>query len=198
MIEIVQATMEDFDGVKALLKGNHVSNLSEEEQKNGFVTTNLTDEQLENLIVKENGVTIAKEGGRVIAFALAAPWEYWSQWPLFVHMIGELRKYNYLGQKLTVENTYQYGPVCIDRAYRGRGLFEQVFRASLDSMAERYPIMITFVNHVNGRSHAAHTRKAGMDVLGNFDFNGNHYYFLACPTKGPESSGSAHQKQEGI
>ncbi len=54
MIEIVQATMEDFDGVKALLKGNHVSNLSEEEQKNGFVTTNLTDEQLEALIIKED------------------------------------------------------------------------------------------------------------------------------------------------
>ena len=115
MMEIVQAAMDDFDGVKALLKANHVSNLSAEEQKSGFVTTNLTDEQLEALIVKENGVTIAREGGRVIAFALAAPWEYWSQWPLFVHMIGELRKYNYLGQKLTVENTYQYGPVCIDR-----------------------------------------------------------------------------------
>ena len=198
MIEIVQATMEDFDGVKALLKANHVSNLSAEEQKSGFVTTNLTDEQLEALIVKENGVTIAREGGRVIAFALAAPWEYWSQWPLFVHMIGELGKYDYLGQKLTVENIYQYGPVCIDRAYRGRGLFEQVFRASLDSMAERYPIMITFVNHVNGRSHAAHTRKAGMDVLGNFAFNGSQYYFLACPTKGPGASGSAHRGKEDL
>ena len=54
MIEIVQATMEDFDGVKALLKANHVSNLSAEEQKNGFVTTNLTDEQLGALIMKED------------------------------------------------------------------------------------------------------------------------------------------------
>ena len=198
MMEIVQAAMDDFDGVKALLKANHVSNLSAEEQKSGFVTTNLTDDQLEDLIVKENGVTIAREGGRVIAFALAAPWEYWSQWPLFVHMIGELGKYDYLGQKLTLENTYQYGPVCIDRAFRGRGLFERVFRASLDSMAERYPIMITFVNHVNGRSHAAHTRKAGMDVLGNFAFNGSQYYFLACPTKGPGASGSAHRGKEDL
>ena len=54
MIEIVQATMDDFDGVKALLKANHVSNLSAEEQKSGFVTTKLTDEQLEALIIEED------------------------------------------------------------------------------------------------------------------------------------------------
>ena len=72
-MEIRLATMKEFDGVKALLKANHVDSLSEEEKKNGFVTTNLTDEQLEALIVEERGVTIALEQDKVIAFALAAP-----------------------------------------------------------------------------------------------------------------------------
>ncbi|MBQ5869173.1 MAG: GNAT family acetyltransferase, partial [Lachnospiraceae bacterium] len=83
---ITQATLQDMDGVFAILRANHVSNVPEEEKKNGFVTTNLTEEQMKALIEKENGVTIAKDDdGRVVAFALAASWEFWSEWPLFAY-----------------------------------------------------------------------------------------------------------------
>ena len=64
-MEIVQATLEDFDGIVALLKRYHVDYISPEDKVNGFVTTNLTTEQLTRLIVDEKGVTIAKENGRV-------------------------------------------------------------------------------------------------------------------------------------
>ena len=49
---ITQATLADAEGVRALLKANHVNYIAEEDKKDGFVTTNLTDEQLEALIVK--------------------------------------------------------------------------------------------------------------------------------------------------
>ena len=52
---ITQATLQDMDGVFAILRANHVSNVPEEEKKNGFVTTNLTEEQMKALIEKENG-----------------------------------------------------------------------------------------------------------------------------------------------
>lgn len=181
-MEITLATMRDFDGVMGLLRANHVSNVPEEERINGFVTTNLTDGQMEALIAKERGVTIAREGDRVLAFALAAPWEYWSVWPLFQHMIKILPEYSFMGKPMSVEESYQYGPVCLERTVRGTGLFEEVFFASLFSMRERYPVMATFVNSINPRSYAAHSRKAGMDTLGTFDFNGNHYYLMACGT----------------
>jgi len=84
---------------------------------------------------------------------------------------------------LTRENTYQYGPVCVDRAYRGTGVFEEIFRASLREYAAKYPVMVTFVNQINPRSYAAHTRKAGMREIATFDFNDNHYWMLAIPTK---------------
>ena len=42
MITVCQATLSDMDGVLALLKANHVSSMTEEEKKNGFVTTNMT------------------------------------------------------------------------------------------------------------------------------------------------------------
>lgn len=179
---IVQATLQDMEGILALLKANHADYLSAEEKKDGFVTTNITTEQLTRLIARENGVTIAKENGKVLAFAFAAPWDYWREWPFFVNMIDILDRYQFEGVTLTTENTYQYGPVCVDRSVRGSGVFEQVFFASLAQMRSRFPIMATFINQVNGRSYAAHTRKAHMTEVGKFDYNNNHYYMMACST----------------
>ncbi len=184
---ITQATLADAAGVRALLKANHVNYIAEEDKKDGFVTTNLTDEQLENLIVKEDGVTIAKDDdGKVVAFALAASWEFWAEWPLFAYMIEELPKFTCEGVTLTTENSYQYGPVCIDKSVRGTGVFEAVFFASLANYAKKYPYMATFINQINDRSYAAHTRKALMTKAGTFQFNNNHYYMMVCPTTSPE------------
>lgn len=177
---ITQATVQDIPAVLALLKANHADNVAD--KSNGFVTTNITEEQMAALILNENGVTIAKDGDKIIAFALAASWKFWSVWPFFVNMIKELPKFSFEGESLSTENTYQYGPVCVDSAYRGSGVFEQVFAASLASMKDRYPLMATFINMVNPRSYAAHTRKAGMEEVGRFDYNQNHYYLMACRT----------------
>lgn len=178
---ITQATVQDIPAVLALLKANHADNVTD--KSNGFVTTNITEEQMAALILNENGVTIAKDGDKIVAFALAASWKFWSVWPFFVNMIKELPKFSFEGESLSTENTYQYGPVCVDSAYRGSGVFEQVFAASLASMKDRYPLMATFINMVNPRSYAAHTRKAGMEEVGRFDYNQNHYYLMACRTK---------------
>lgn len=178
---ITQATVQDIPAVLTLLKANHADIVAD--KSNGFVTTNITEEQMAALILNENGVTIAKDGDKIVAFALAASWKFWSVWPFFVNMIKELPKFSFEGESLSTENTYQYGPVCVDSAYRGSGVFEQVFAASLASMKDRYPLMATFINMVNPRSYAAHTRKAGMEEVGRFDYNQNHYYLMACRTK---------------
>ncbi len=181
-MEIVQATMADFDGIVKLLKRYHVDYITPEDKKDGFVTTNLTDEQLRRLIEEENGVTIAKEGNNVYAFALAASWDYWKEWPLFAYMIERLEDYQLNGVTITKENSYQYGPICIDKSVRGTGVFEKVFYASLASMKGRFPIMATFINKINPRSYAAHTRKVHTTEAGTFDFNNNNYFLMACPT----------------
>ena len=79
---ITQATVQDIPAVLALLKANHADNVTD--KSNGFVTTNITEEQMAALILNENGVTIAKDGDKIVAFALAASWKFWSVWPFFV------------------------------------------------------------------------------------------------------------------
>ena len=51
------ATIEDLEGVKALLRKYHRDTISDEDRPDGFVTTAITDEQLTELIEKEKGVT---------------------------------------------------------------------------------------------------------------------------------------------
>lgn len=181
-MEILQATMDDFEGFLALHRTYHTNYISDEDRPHGFVTTNFTDEQLETLIVKEQGVIVAKDHGKIVGYATAASWDFWAAWPLFTYMIEHLPEYKLEGQVLSVENSYQYGPVCVHTSVRGSGVFEKMFYASLASMKERYPIMATFINQVNPRSYAAHTRKVPMTEAGTFPFNGNHYYLMACST----------------
>ena len=93
-------------------------------------------------------------------------------------MIEDLPNTEFLGQILSTENSYQYGPICIDKPYRGTEVLPNLFEFSRRQMADSYPIMITFINTVNRRSFKAHTEKLGMEVIKTFEFNNNLYYEL--------------------
>lgn len=176
------ATIADIPQIEELQKRYHVSSISEDEKKNGFVTTLFTAGQLWELIESEDGISLACEGDVIAAYAMAGSWQFWSKWPLFQHMIADLPNTEYLGQTLNTENSYQYGPVCIDMAYRGKGVLEDLFAYSARQMNQRYRLLITFINHINTRSFAAHTKKIGMEVIKSFVFNGNNYYELGYDT----------------
>lgn len=186
-MEVRLAKLEDMEGVKALLRKYHHDSISDEDRPDGFVTTAITDEQLTELIEKEHGVTIIAEPtdeglDKVLGFCFAAPWEFWEPWPLFRHMIGIIPDYEFEGKNLVVSETYQYGPVCVDRSIRGTGAFEELFFASLNQFRDRFPVMLTFVNSINSRSENAHNNKAHMETVGTFDFNDNHYLLMAIKT----------------
>jgi hypothetical protein len=93
-------------------------------------------------------------------------------------MINDLPNIQYLGYTLSTENSYQYGPICIDKQYRGTQVLPNLFEFSRLQMKDRYPVLITFINQINGRSYNAHVNKLRLEVIKTFDFNNNHYYEL--------------------
>ncbi len=183
-IQLKNAELSEIDDVLALHYRYQVDSIAEEDKANGFVTTPFTKDQMEDLINKENGLFIAKKNGSIVAYVMAASWEFWSIWPMFAFMINDLPNLEYNGRILSVDNSYQYGPICIDKSVRGTGVLEKIFEFAKEKMSVRYPILVTFVNRANGRSYQAHTRKLGLDVIHEFEFNGNSYYELACQTRG--------------
>lgn len=181
-MEYRNARLEDIAAVQTLQQKYHISTISEEDEPDGFVTTLFSEKLFQELIEKENGLAIACDGEKVVAYAMAASWEYWSRWPLFQTMIDDLPNTEYLGQVLSKDNSYQYGPVCIDKEYRGTEVLPNIFEFSRLQMKERFPVLITFINQINNRSMNAHNKKLGLDIIKPFDFNNNHYYELGYDT----------------
>lgn len=184
MIQLQIATLEDSEAVLRLHAKYHIDTISQVDKKDGFVTTPFDEAILAELIA-QNGLFIAKEGEVVLAYVMAASWQFCSRWPIFEKMIEGLPSLQYANQTLSVDNSYQYGPICIDKSLRGTAVLKDIFEFARVEMAKRYPILVTFVNQVNPRSFAAHTRKLGLDVIGEFEFNGNQYWELAYETSQP-------------
>ena len=182
MLELKIAELSDIEDTLKLHYRYQIDSINEEDKKDGFVTTPFTHDQLQALIEEEQGLFIAKKDCEVVAYVMAASWQFWSRWPMFAYMIEYLGELTYKGQKLSVENSYQYGPICIDKSARGSGVLEQIFEFALEQMAKRYPILVTFVNKINPRSFNAHTKKLGLEVIREFEFNNNEYYELVYDT----------------
>jgi len=116
---------------------------------------------------------------RVIAYAFAGSWKYFEQWEIFNFMVSRFPELSFKGNKITTENSFQYGPVCIDEKYRGCGLLNQLFEEMRIEILKRCPISITFINKLNKISESAHTRKLGWEIMYEFKFNDNSYIGLA-------------------
>lgn len=172
------ATSSDLDAVLELQRRYHIATIAEEDKAHGFVTTLFTREQLENLLGQEEGLFVACDGPAIVGYAMAASWDYWSAWPFFRKMIDELPLLRFQGRPVTLQESFQYGPVCIDRAFRGGEVLRELFELVCVAMARRYSILVTFINRINLRSYEAHVRKLGLEVARTFELNQNEYYEL--------------------
>jgi hypothetical protein len=179
------AELADIESTLKLHAKYQLASIAQEDKKDGFVTTSFTKEELTDLITQEQGLFILKDGEEVLAYVMAASWEFWSKWEMFEHMIKDLHNLAYLGQTLSVENSYQYGPICIDKSVRGTNVLKEIFNFSLKHMHKRYPILVTFVNKINPRSYESHKRKLGLDVIQEFEYNSNLYHQMVCDTSKP-------------
>lgn len=183
MITTRIGTTNDIDGILALQEKNLYSKLKEEERKNGFVTTPFTVNQIED-ILKQNGIFVAiNEDLKIVAYAFAGSWKYFEQWEIFNYMVSRFSKLSFNGKEITTDNSFQYGPVCIDKNYRGKGLLNQIFEEMRLEFLKKYPISVTFINKINIISEIAHTKKLGWEIIDEFQFNNNNYIGLAFDMK---------------
>ncbi len=175
------ATENDIQGILNLQEINLLRSLSESDKENGFVTTRFTIAQLEE-VLNERGLFIAESEEIIIGYTMAASWDYFSQWPIFPFMISRLSGFIFNGTNITDQNTFQYGPICVDSSLQGTDTFPRLFDEMRTELSSRYPVGITFINKANQRSYNAHTRKLGMVVVDEFEFSGREYYGLAFNT----------------
>lgn len=183
MINTRLANPIDIPGILSLQDRYLYRNLDEVERQKGFVTTPFTIPQIEE-IMAQNGLFIAKnENDDIIAYAFAGSWNYFEQWEIFNFMVARFPQLSFHGKEITTGNSFQYGPVCIDERYRGKGVLNQLFETMRIELVKKYPISITFINKINVISEKAHTKKLGWEIIDTFEFNSNTYIGLAFDMK---------------
>ena len=182
MSPIIRTAIEsDFTGILDLQARNLYANLAATELPGGFVTTPFSSDLLRLLMIQD-GVFVAASEQQIMGYLLAGDWKFFSQWAIFKVMIDRLPQLSYRDREITVDNSFQYGPICVDRSIRGSQVFPELFNLMRVSFAPKFPIGVTFINKINERSFAAHTRKLSLDIIDEFEFNGNSFYTLAFLT----------------
>jgi hypothetical protein len=182
MSPIIRIAIEsDIDGILDLQSRNLYANLSAADLAGGFVTTPFTADLLCQLI-ERIGVFVAVDEDKIVGYLLAGDWTFFSQWEIFKVMISRLPELKFMGEGITIDRSFQYGPICIDLDWRGSTVFPDLFALMRSSFESRFPIGITFINKLNERSFMAHTRKLDLEIVDEFEFNGNSFYTLAFLT----------------
>ncbi len=171
------ANPSDIPGILALQELYLHRSLSPEERKSGFVTTPFTKYQIEDR-VNNSGLFVTEDEGKIIAYIFAGKWEFFEQWPIFPYMTSRFPHLSFKDYELTTTATFQYGPVCVDKQYRGKGVFNHTFEAMRLEWIKAFSLSITFINAVNEVSIKAHD-KLGWKMFDRFYFNDNQYLSLA-------------------
>ena len=86
-------------------------------------------------------------------------------------------------QSVTAENSFIYGPTCIDAAFRGQRILPALTDAIRARYADHRTFGVCFIDARNARSLAAHERKLGFTRVAQLPFADVIYNMLAFETK---------------
>jgi hypothetical protein len=128
---------------------------------------------------REAAVVVAEDHGNIVGYACSAGVNFSRQFPILDAMIATFRRLTYLGTTLIDARVCIYGPVCVDRAWRGRGVLRGLITRMKEELAGQFDVAAAFISKTNTRSLAAHVDGLGMTVLGDYAFGAGRYWIVA-------------------
>jgi len=145
------STKKELEEILVLQKRNLPDRLTKQEiEKEGFVTISHTLDLLERMNTKCPHI-IAKGNGRVIGYALCMHPDFSEEIPIIQPMFRKIR--SILSED---ESFIVMGQICIDKEYRGQGIFKGLYSTMRETVSENFNYIITEVDSTNLRSLNAH------------------------------------------
>ena len=158
IIYTTSSTTTDLEGILRLQKSNLTQRLTADElQSQGFVTLDHSYDQLKKFNDYERHV-IAKDNDKVIGYVLAMTKMSRSDIPILFPMFNEFDTVSYKGKIISDFNYIIIGQVCVDKNYRGQGIFDNCYATYRDYYSDKYDFAITEIANTNLRSLNAHKR----------------------------------------
>ena len=173
-----RAVPQDYPAILRLQSANYVANLSDEERREGFLSAQFTPEQTAQM-AEDLGTMVAVVDHGLAGFLCAFRREFDTGSPVIAKMLDSYDRVTFEGKPLSSLNSYIYGPVCIARERRRRGLLRGLYEAQKKDLAGRYEVGVAFVSRSNPHSLQAHVAGLGMIEVGDFELKDNVYVILA-------------------
>jgi len=150
---------EELQGILRLQRANLTRQLTAEEiAADGFVTVEHTLDLLKRMHAILPSI-VAREGDSVAGYALVMPVECRAFIPILEPMFQRLETLGMLEQRF-----YVMGQVCVDKHWRGKGVFDLLYQAHRKHFRASFDACVTEVAMRNRRSMRAHER-VGFTVI---------------------------------
>ncbi|HWE26156.1 MAG TPA: GNAT family N-acetyltransferase [Myxococcales bacterium] len=147
------ANERELQQILELQQRNLPRNLSERDATaDGFVTVEHTLDLLRLMHALVPSI-VSKDGDELAGYALVMPVECRSFIPVLAPMFQRLEALGMFRRRF-----YVMGQICVAPAYRGRGVFDQLYAAHREHLRGRFDACVTEVSVRNGRSLRAHQR----------------------------------------
>jgi hypothetical protein len=159
------STADEVRQILALQAANLPTALTPETMATqGFVTVRHELDVLQRMNEAEPAI-IAKDGDRVVGYALVMPRAFAADVPILRPLFAMLDGLSWHATPLRDHaRWFVMGQVCIAESHRGRGLFDGLYRTMAEACRDRYDFTVTEVAARNTRSLRAHAR-AGFCTL---------------------------------
>lgn len=160
----IVTTDKELEQIVALSHKNLRKNISEEDQViSGFITWLYSLDLLRQMNAQHPHI-IVKDNDNVIGYALVALKEASGFHPDLKAMVLHLEALTYDHKSLGEYRYYVMGQICIDHAYRGKGIFSMLYEEHKRLFRNEFDFVVTEISTINIRSMAAH-KKTGFKTI---------------------------------
>src|SRR5262244_890773 len=143
----------ELEQILELQRANLASHSSADEiASQGFVTLEHTLDLLQRMHAVAPSI-VARDGDRLAGYALVMPLQCRSFIPILEPMFARLDS---LG--MSQQRFYVMGQICVGKPWRGRGVFDLLYRTHRRHLRATYDFCVTEVAIRNTRSMRAHQR----------------------------------------
>lgn len=177
-VKFMRARPQDFPAILKIQSANYIHNLSLEERKEGFLSAEFTHEQIAAM-AGDLGIIVASDASAILGYLCGFRREFNHGSPVIARMLETYDRAWFDGKPLSSYRSFIYGPVCVDRAHRGRGLLRGLYEALNREVAGQFEVGVAFVARDNSHSLRAHVAGLGMVEVGDFEVEGKLYAILA-------------------
>ncbi|NNC82919.1 MAG: GNAT family N-acetyltransferase [Flavobacteriales bacterium] len=149
-------TQSDLDHILDLQRRNLKASLSSQQvRSDGFVTVEHEPELLGRMNDPYPHI-IAKEEEEVVGYALVMEERWRHEIEVLLPMFEEIDRQSWKGRSLMEWDYFIMGQVCVEDAYRGKGVFRKLFEGLKAQMEPHFDCCITEIALSNQRSLHAH------------------------------------------